>query len=70
MLDLDANYPRNNSKLPSVHQKCFTTELERCPIVQGSTEEEAQLIMRRLMDAFLERRLMRHFSTPAPSDWS
>jgi hypothetical protein len=52
MFDLIANYPLNNSKLLSVPQKCIPTELERCPMDQESTEEEAQLIMRRLMDAY------------------
>ena len=34
-------------------QKSARTEFERCLTAQGSVEEEAQLIMRRLMDAYL-----------------
>jgi hypothetical protein len=56
MFDLLANYPRGNGKLPSVLQKCVPAELEECPTVQ---EEEAQLVMRRLVVAYLERRPVR-----------
>jgi hypothetical protein len=59
MFDLVANYQRGNGKLPSVHQKCIPTELEQCPIVQESAEEGAQLVLRRLVDAYLERRPVR-----------
>jgi hypothetical protein len=55
MFDLVADYPRDNNKLPSVHQKCIPAELERCPMVEVSAEEEAQLIMRKLIYAYLER---------------
>ena len=54
MFDLVADHPRANSKLPSVHQKCTAAESERCPMVEDSTEEKAQLIMRKLVDAYLE----------------
>jgi hypothetical protein len=56
MFDLVADHPPSNSKLPSVHQKCIPPELEGYSLVQVSTEGEAQLIMRRLVDAYLARR--------------
>jgi hypothetical protein len=67
MFDLVADYPRGNSKLPSVHQKCIPTELEGWPMVQVSTEEEALLIMRRLVDAYLARRPVRSKRRPFPA---
>jgi hypothetical protein len=59
MFDLVADYPRSNSKVPSVQHKCIPTELEGWPMVQLSMEEEARLIMRRLVDAYLSRRPVR-----------
>ena len=59
MFDLAADHPRDDSKLPSAHQKCTPAELERCPMVEAFTEEEAQLIMRKLLDRYLERRPVR-----------
>jgi hypothetical protein len=52
MFDLVADCPRSNSKPLPVHQKSIPTKLERYPMVQAFEEEKAQLIMRRLVDAY------------------
>jgi hypothetical protein len=57
--DLAASDPLRTDQPSSVRQNSIQNTLDSFPIDQEPAEKEAQLIMRRLVRAYLERRPMK-----------